>query len=174
MTTASPVFDPFRATYPARDPDLARQRFPDECRQLKSGEGINDLSIAPTKSFELGVPPGMQVSESIAKYLWVVAPVTVPVAIEQPRPGVVVQRGYLSHTNLTGGAPAHCGGELWFLDDSTIVLNGGSSRYAPRSAAELDSAARGFKSAGYRVATMGWNDETASSNRFLRGDPQWL
>jgi hypothetical protein len=137
-------------------------------------EGIGDLSMAPINPFELGVPPGMQVAESINKYLWVVTPDAVPIAVEQPKQGVKVKRGYLSHTNLTGGEPAHCGGELWFVDDSTVVINGGSSRYAPRDAGELDKIARAFKAAGYRTATMGWNDETASSFRYLRGDPQWI
>jgi len=174
MTTASPAFDNYRSVYPARPPDLARQRFADETRLLSSAEGVDDLSIAPIKLFERGVPPGMQVAESINKYLWVVAVNAVPIAIEQPRAGVTVGRGYLSHTNLTGGAAAHCGGELWFTDDSTVILNGGSSRYAPRTKAELDDIARSFKVAGYRAATMGWNDETAASFRSLRGDPQWL
>src|SRR5882672_8818343 len=162
MTTASPLFDNYRSRYHARPPNLDRQQFPDEVRLITAAEGLVDLTTAPTNAFQQGVPPGMQVTDSINKYLWVIGPGEVPVAIEGPRPERQVQRGSLSHTNLTGGGNAHCGGELWFIDDSTVIINGASSRYAPRGASELNEIAVSFKACGYRTATMGWNDETGT------------
>lgn len=174
MATASPLFDSYRSRHGARPPNLDRQRYPDEVRLITATEGLVDLTTAPINTFHQGVPPGMQVTDSINKYLWVVGPNEVPIAIEGPRPTEQLARGYLSHTNLTGGGNAHCGGELWFIDDSTVIINGASSRYAPRGASELNEVALDFKASGYRTATMGWNDETGASNRYLRGDPQWV
>lgn len=174
MTTTLQAFKDYRGNYCLRQPDLTNKRFDDEVRLLTVDEGLGELSCAPAKAFERGVPPGMEVTKGINKYLWVIANTEVPIAVEEPGKGTPVDRGYLSHTNLTGGASAYCGGELWFIDDSTVILNGGSSRYPPREAAELEGVAFGFKAAGYRTATMGWNSEAASSFRSLRGDPQWI
>jgi hypothetical protein len=53
-------------------------------------------------------------------------------------------------------------------------LNGGSGRYPPRSAEELDDVAKAFKAIGYKVAHMGWDAGTNAPARYLRGDPLWL
>lgn len=174
MTTASSKFDEYRAMYPAQKPNLQRKQFDDELRPLALSEGLEELMFSAVRTYEVGTPPCDEKSKGINKYLWVVSQKSVPIALEDLRPGVVLQRGYLSHTNLTGGDEAHCGGEVWFTDQSTVIVNGGSSRYRPRSSAELEKIAASFKSAGYRTATMGWNPETAVPFRALRGDPQWI
>jgi hypothetical protein len=166
-------FEAYRKKYASRDPDLTNKRFADELRQLTTAEGLNELAPPPCAAAKTGNPPtGAKEAES-TKYLWVVAPTSVPFALEL-LPDVGLQRGRLSHTNLTGGGRAHSGGEMWFTDASIIIMNGGSGRYPPRSADELDDVARAFKAVGYKVSHMGWDKETNRPVRYLRGDPQWL
>lgn len=172
--TINDAFSTYRGRYLARDPNLASKRNVDELRLLTATEGLQDLTIAPTQSAILGIPPSLQSASGTNKYLWVVMAAAVPIATEQPKEGVSLSRGYLSHTNLTGGMVAHCGGELWFTDDSSVIINGGSGRYPPRGEAELREIASSFKTAGYRTASMGWNEETNQSFRTLRGEPQWI
>ncbi len=62
---------------------------------------------------------------------------------------------------------------MWFVDSGTLVFNGASSRYQPRSPCELDSIALAFKACAYKVAHMGWDDDSGKPARILRGDPQW-
>ena len=61
------------------------------------------------------------------------------------------------HTNLTGGGEAYLGGELWFSSASSLYLSGGSGRYPPLNAAQLDEAVGVFESFGYEVASLGWD-----------------
>jgi hypothetical protein len=172
--TITHSFRVYRESYPVREPHLATKRDDDELRLLNAVEGLQTLNVAPAQSPILGLPPSLQSAAGTNKYLWVVAMADVPIATERLQAGVKLSRGCLSHTNLTGGTVAHCGGELWFADDSSIIVNGGSGRYPPRDAAELEQIAISFKLAGYRTASMGWNDETNRSYRTLRGEPQWI
>lgn len=172
---ASACFEEHRIVHPARAPDNANKKYDDELRRIEQDEGILELSISPAKGIVTGCCPTSRQDAHEAnttKYLWVVAKINMPVALEHPANGTTLARGRLAHTNLTGGEDAHTAGELWFCDEGTIVINGGSSRYKPRSSEELMSMARSFKAAGYKVANMGW-DETGPV-RFLRGQPEWL
>jgi hypothetical protein len=167
------IFTDYRKTYPARDPDLSRLGSNDELRQLTPAEGLRRLAPPPCSGVVTGSPPYAPQMQSKEKYLWVIGEESIVHALEQ-LPDVAFQRGYLSHTNLTGGAPAHSGGELWFTTASSIVINGGSGRYQPRSPAELEAVALGFKGVGFRVASMGWDEEIKAPARYLRGTPAWL
>ena len=73
--------------------------------------------------------------------------------------GKSLQSGVIKHTNLTGGAPAYSGGEMVMLDEKTMVINGQSGRYGPRSERELDAAAKAFRQSGYHVWCMGYDNE---------------
>jgi hypothetical protein len=170
---ADASFEAYRQKHASRDPDLANMRFADELRQLTTAEGLNELASPPYAPAKTGNPPRRAREAESTKYLWVVAPTTVPFALES-LPEVRLQRGRLSHTNLTGGGPAHSGGEMWFTEASIIVMNGGSGRYLPRSAEELEDVAKAFKAVGYKVAHMGWDNELQVPARYLRGDPRWL
>jgi hypothetical protein len=152
---------------------LANQRFADELRQLTSAEGLNELESSPFAAAKTAAPPRKAGEGETTKYLWVVTPTNVPFALEL-LPEVQLQRGRLSHTNLTAGAQAYSGGEMWFTDPSIVVINGGSGRYPPRSVIELNDVAKAFKATGYKVAHMGWDREIDAPARYLRGDPQWL
>jgi hypothetical protein len=99
-----------------------------------------------------------------AKYLWVVIPDGAPAGLEADPWAETLSNGLIKHTNLTGGSPAHTGGELWFLKDRKLVINGSSGRYGPDTAKELEDAADCFRQAGYIVASMGWNFEDRCPN----------
>src|ERR1700730_8073499 len=122
---ADASFEAYRQKHASRDPDLANMRFADELRQLTTAEGLNELASPPYAPAKTGNPPRRAREAESTKYLWVVAPTTVPFALES-LPEVRLQRGRLSHTNLTGGGPAHSGGEMRLTEASIIVMNGGS------------------------------------------------
>ena len=61
------------------------------------------------------------------------------------------------HSNLTGSGEAYLGGELWFTSASSLYVSGGSGRYPPLNAAQLEEAVEVFESFGYEVTSLGWD-----------------
>ena len=173
LTSVQEAFAEYRGNNPAREPDHEEIASDDELRQLTSAEGLRSLAPPPCDGVVLGHPPYEFGASAKEKYLWAIKTTDVPYALEF-LPDVEFKRGRLSHTNLTGGAPAHVAGELWFIDASSMVLNGGSGRYPPRSAEELMAAALSFKTCGFKIASMGWEPGTAGPRRFQRGALTWL
>ena len=171
---ASSAFDALREQFPVRDPAYRVQPHADELRLITPDEGLCFLVPAPVSGVKTGEPPRARGESADSKYLWVVRPELVPHALENGENRAVLKRGYLAHTNLTEGDPAHCGGEMWFSDTHTVVLNGGSGRYPPRSQAELDEVAQAFKACGFRVAHMVYDLGQGEWARSLRGEPEWL
>ena len=168
-TSMSSSIAAYRAKWPARAPNMSRQRFDDETKLVKSIE----FPLAPATGFVSGTPPqGRQPDENSlnTKYLWVVSTDSVPCILENGDAGIRLKRKSVSHTNLTGGKDAHCGGEMWFKDDRSIWLCGGSSRYRPRSSEELEEIAEAVRMGGYDVVNMGWDEETNSPARFYRAE----
>lgn len=162
-------FDIHRVEHPARAPDLANKKFADELTPISENEGLFEMTYPASGSltFDHALSPEN-------KYLWVVGGDYVRASIEFSSHASHFGRGRLSHTNITGGADAHTAGEIWFRDPETVIINGGSSRYTPRSAVELQSAADAFHTAGFRTASMGWDEESGTPARILRGSPQWI
>src|SRR4051812_14056378 len=173
LTIVGDAFASYRERYPCRPPVRSEIGSEDELRRLTADEGMGMLPPSPCEGVLQGIAPLAAGQSASEKYLWVVMPEGVPFALEL-LPGVMFERGRLAHTNLTGGADAHSGGEMWFIDQSSVVLNGGSGRYPPRSSQELEAVALGFKAAGYNVASMGWDAGANVPARILRGDPKWL
>lgn len=167
-------FGTYRERFPIRRPLFRSEPHEDELRPITTDEGLAFLTPAPASGMKTGEPPRARGESADSKYLWVVRPDLVPHALEQGENRAVLHRGYLAHTNLTEGRPSHCGGEMWFPDADTVVLNGGSGRYPPDSLEELSEVALAFRACGFRVAHMGYDEETAQCARFLRGEPQWL
>lgn len=166
---ASPHFDKFREDFPARKPDLSRKQHEDELNDLANTEDVQSLTESPAA----GVCSGSNRSDA-TKYLWLVTMTDTLAALEHGKIGKSTTRGRLAHTNLTGGAAAHAGGELWFRDADKIWLNGLSSRYRAHTPEELASAASCFQNAGYQVISFGWDTESGSPAVFLRGEPKWM
>lgn len=173
LPTIDKAFAGYRETYPPRLPDLSEITFEDETRQLTTEEGLRNFNVPPCTDVIFSPPPTKDGEAAAQKYLWVVSSRSIPFALEL-LPSISFKRGRLAHTNLTGGQEAHCGGEVWFIDFTSIVINGGSGRYRPRSPDELESAAKAFKESGYKVASMGWDTGVDAPARSLRGDLKWL
>jgi hypothetical protein len=167
-------FAAYRSQHPPRPPNLAGQRSDDELSLLPQENGLKELDRPPSEDLNFSMP-----SVPNGKYLWVVASAGLPYALElSPNivsifPGLASRDGRISRTNLTGGGDAHSGGEMWFPDKATIILNGGSGRYPPRSPQELADIVVAFRACGWRAASMGWDTETNGPSRVMRGVPQW-
>ncbi|WFU04572.1 hypothetical protein QA648_27745 (plasmid) [Rhizobium sp. CB3171] len=108
------------------------------------------------------------------KRLWAIRETDVVHAHEFCDFGKTLETGVIKHTNLTGGAPAYCAGELLFVDDATIVVNGCSGRYGPTSEAEMVAAAKSFRDSGYNVWTQGFDEEVGRPVPFFTLDPVWV
>lgn len=175
MSRASdhPCVHEYRDAYPARDPDLSNQKGEDELTLISAASGPIELSISPAEEVEFGTPPERRFDNGVNKYLWLVAADAVPLLLEEGPEGLATSRKRAAHTNLSGGVPAHCGGELWFRDANSFWLSGGSSRYQPRGPEELAAVVECFSKCGYNVASFGWEEEVAGPARFLRGEVEW-
>lgn len=170
--TVNASFDPYRRkeAFGAREPNLERMSNPDELtpippkERLLLGDADSQLVIASES--------GEALVEQL-KYLWVVTPTEVVFALESGPAGKATSRKRLAHTNLTSGAAAHSGGELWFADKTRLVFSGASSRYRPRSAAEMEELRSSFESAGYKPFSLGWSEELNAPRRVWRGSLTW-
>lgn len=172
--SATRYFDRYRKVFDSRPPDTTNVQFADELTIVSPEQGMKILTISPADGINIGNPPRDRSEIGDAKYLWVVAKEEVPYALESSGQSKGLSKGRLTHTNLTGGDDAHSAGEMWFISNSDVVINGGSSRYKPRSISELEAVAQSIKASGYRVAHMGYDDQTGRFVRCLRGIPVWI
>lgn len=164
------AFGAFRAAYPAKGPmkaadndDQLRLIVTGDLARLRDGSG----SEAPGHPPEISRDP-----EGIR--LWVVRPEDVVHAAETCDFATGCSDGVIKHTNLTGGTPAHCGGEMLVYDETTLVVNGGSGRYGPTSEAEMMAVAKAFRDSGYGVWYYAYDDESGEAFRFGSRSPEWL
>ena len=118
---------------------------------------------APASGVKCGAPPLTQHGVS-KKYLWVIDTRGIPYVFEID---IALIGAVPKHTNLTGGGEAYLGGELWFASESTLYLSGGSGRYPPRDATQLEEATNVFKSFGYDVTSLGWDYQEGKAKRYL-------
>jgi hypothetical protein len=122
-----------------------------------------------------GVPvPVVSEEDDKAKYLWVIREDDVPYAAEACDFGKTLESKVIKHSNLTGGGTAYAGGELLILDKQTIVLNGSSGRYGPRSSQELQALARAFRESGYFVWYMAYDNDAGRALPFVGTTPIWM
>ena len=136
---------------------------------LAAADGARSLGPAPASGVLFGRPPLFWDDPDAAGcYLWVIDATGVRYVRESPLPAL---DGELpKHTNLTGGEAASVGGGLWFDsggNGAKLHLSGGSGRYPPDSAAQLDDAVRVFEELGYTVVSLGWDDGTGAAKRYL-------
>jgi hypothetical protein len=157
----------FAAEYPPTDPLDRPGDPPDAFRLLTDIDGVGLLPtcVATMRATARpGLPEGC--------HLWVILPDEVPVIIEtaedvQPPP---LTLGRAKHTNLTGGGPACCGGELWrdAVDADQLYVHGGSGRYGARSPQQLEDAVRVIEAFGFKVRSAGWSEENDCPARVFR------
>jgi hypothetical protein len=85
-------------------------------------------------------------------YLWVIDNTGIKVLWEQTH--CESDRGYICHTNITGGEKAYHGGELWFVAGNKIILNHDSGRYDHGTPEEKAAVKAAFESLGFEVLRM--------------------
>jgi len=85
-------------------------------------------------------------------YLWIIDDNGLHIILEQTK-NPKARRGVVCHTNITGGAPARQGGELWFGTDGRVYINNKSGRYGGVHIPESQKQAVRdyFESFGYEV-----------------------
>ncbi|HSN97659.1 MAG TPA: hypothetical protein VLS89_05150 [Candidatus Nanopelagicales bacterium] len=156
----------FAAKHPLQGPNKPHDAE-DELRKLTEEDGVVLLSSSP---FPEPVPGNPGYPEG--RHLWVILPERLPV-LQETAPRVrppPLQSVRAKHTNLTGGDPACCGGELWIdaASPDLLYVNGGSGRYQPRSPAELADVVQVFEGIGYRVVSAGWDEDNDKPARVFR------
>lgn len=168
------AFRPYRARYAVK----AMKRPPsntDELRQMTDVDGMRELSEAPAISFEkCSQLPNSAENAERGRHLWTIDIASIPFALEACAWGAKLQSGLIKHSNLSGGRDCHSGGEVWFVDDTTIVVNANSGRYGADTPEEFSEIVSAFVECGYRVASMGFDiDNPKIPNSVLIGEPQW-
>ena len=93
-------------------------------------------------------------------HLWVIDSAGIPYILEDDPAVVQHNLTKFKHTNLTGGRPAACGGELWFETPQRLYFNGCSGRYPVLSPQQLHDTERVFAALGYAVTSFGWDSGT--------------
>ena len=161
----------FRGTYPAREPNPEVIKNDDELIQITDEQGLQYFP-KDSKNVKCAEPPKTKASK-VNTYLWVIGKNENLIALEGLEVGLQLESKIIKHTNLTGGELAHCGGELWFVSEDKLFINGSSGRYGPQSGQELEDAAKAFRSEGFKVASAGYNEETGFPYAVLVGDPKW-
>lgn len=178
-------FDRFRTRFKPR-PMLIAANSSLELRVLDTKDGRRNYAPAPaaedvtlTESL-----PRSEPSAATSRYLWVIDDDDTPHALETClwAAALGLAEGKIKHSNLTGGDPAYFGGELWFVNSSTIVINFCSGRYGLGLGRDLDASDQERVEAtidalledGYTVATTGADPEDGwPSARLLIGEPEY-
>ena len=143
---------------------------------MSRSDGLREFGTPEAQPHVVAAAPTSRGQAVVGRHLWVIGLTDMPYAIEECEFGRGLETGIIKHTNLTGGADAHCGGEAWFLADDTVIINGSSGRYGPVNKAQLDAAALAFKACGYKVASMGFDDELGEAPDIVVGqeDLEWI
>ncbi len=169
------VFDQLRSAIgQPRPPPPELIANQDQVKQMTLENGLLEWVDGPVLIKTAGAPPLLEKDQIEDLSLWVVRGDDVVHAEERCEFATGLESKVIKHTNLTGGTPAFSGGELMFLDAETVVVNGCSGRYGPRNKAELQHAVRAFAESGYRVWSMGFDEETNRPARFLGTYPEWV
>lgn len=123
------------------------------------------MTTPPQEKVIFGSPPTNFGDSEATKYLWVIGEFDIPLVQEHGDYGKTLNNNRACHTNLTGGAPAYCGGEIWFESNTKIFINGGSGRYPVESSEQLEDICKSLEDAEYQAHHMGWDEELNRPNR---------
>lgn len=147
----------FLARFPLQPPQRRLTDPESDFIELLPEDGLRILGPAPAVEVVITKPPAKKGDPDC--YLWVIDSRGLPYILERAATSRLPPDRPVKHPNLTGGRPASCGGELWFVSNSAIWVNGCSGRYMPRSEDELDTAATLFRALGYEVTSFGWDPD---------------
>ncbi len=106
-------------------------------RIYSSGKLLTDIKLI------LSNDPPMQ-----EKYLWVIDKNGLKL-LPETTPNQLAARKVVCHTNITGGAKAYQGGELWFGDDGKVYINNRSGRYGADTLSQRTAVLDYFRSLGF-------------------------
>ncbi len=123
------TLDDFATRHPPQPPRRALGHD-DEARRLTPAEGLMHLTVPPAAATVRATPTGSATGNQ-GRHLWAFLPNAIPYVLESaPLASPPLAAGPAKHTNLTGGEPACCAGELWVdaVDDSMLYVNGVSRR----------------------------------------------
>ena len=174
MGATKTAFDRFRLNHPLKELNSALVTNPEQLLPMTEGNGAlswTDGNASNIMSEADRVPPLVSEGRKQHAHLWVVMPDDVRHAPERCAFGRALPTGMIKHSNLTAGMPAHCGGELLFEGNDTIIVNGDSGRYGPRTPEELQAVAMAFRYSGYRVWSMGWDTDAGRPMLFVGARP---
>lgn len=174
----------YRQNYPEKEmnPRIAPEAH--HMIQMERVSGWSDLSGAPANQFiTISSLPNDEETAKAGRHLWVIRANDVPTALEY-RPwgddralcpwGDTSDDDIIKHSNLTGGAPAHSGGEIWFCSGTKIIVNAYSGRYGASSREEFELIIEALIQCGFEVAFMGFDAENSEvPNSILLGEPEW-
>ena len=104
----------------------------------------------------------------IPPFLWIALKDRIKIVREKANASKRLKLKRIKHTNLSGGRYAYSGGELWFVSNDTIIINGCSGRYGPRTKDQFDNMVGIFKATGWNVIPAGWDSEVNRPVKFLR------
>lgn len=166
-----PFFKRFLEKYPAQPP----RRNPghqDEVILLGRKDGVLEFSLPPMSFTHAGHPSGegLEVKNT---YLWVIMSDKIPYILEKGEASLRLHGREVKHTNLTGGGPAHCGGEIWFSTDGFFFFSGRSGRYGPESEEKLKDTAESLQASGHSFICLGWDEEVGRPSIILREEFAW-
>lgn len=167
----------FRKGYPLR----AMKRQPandDELKQMHSIDGMLDLEACGLSQLEasggVAEPPSLREQASEGRFLWAVRSMDAPVALEECAWGHGLETKRIKHSNLTSGAPAHSGGELWVIQHQGVLVNANSGRYGADTPKELGAFVEALRELGFRAASMGFDlDNPVAPNVVQVGPVDW-
>jgi hypothetical protein len=165
-------FDEFRLNHPARECPPERIDNDDQLRQLAESEGLEQMGDGPGAAVQ-GATPKLEKNDPNIR-LWVVRAADVVHAQENITFGASLVSGVIKHTNLTGGEPAHSGGQIVIVSVGVLALDGGSGRYGPQSEEEMTDVAKAFTDAGYGVWSYGYDEESGWAFRIGSKEPEWV
>jgi hypothetical protein len=162
-------FEVYKSKYTLQKANLDKMKDEDELKILTHADGVLEFENYKMDGVFCGTPGIEKDDQGVNKYVWVIMDNSIPIILETGTVGKQLKRGSVTHTNLTGGADAYCGGEVWFDNESNkIWLSGGSSRYPVRNKEELQDIANWFSKCNYDVTDIGWDELQNKPARFLR------
>ena len=147
------TFEEFRRKYPARQ-SKRPVTHPQHALLLDSDDGLARMSdVSGCLMAVMGALTNIDEAK-IHRYLWVYREFDEVRGLECCSFAALFPNGWIKHTNLTGNTTARSGGEMWILDDATVVLNGSSGRYGPDTEEGLIDAGKVLSTFGFKVGVM--------------------
>lgn len=151
-------------------PNLLTLQYEDELKQLKWKHGVR--RFPPSKKIIKKSKTSITNCEKTTPFLWVALKDKIKIITEKTNSTWILTLKKAKHTNITGGGKAHAGGELWFIDNDSIVVTFSSGRYGPSSESELIRMSsfmqKCLQSIKYSAKILGWDSGIGRPTKYPR------